>query len=302
MSPKSLDQDSHSQSDVSRQYEIERNLATTAKILETLTAAIFTSAGTLKTIGPAVSNKADSLDRLATVNATSRDPVITQARHEQQRQCIERAKYFDFLGLPPEIRSMIYDLLIVDPAPGEAWRNVATKEQLPRLLCSLHLVCRVLSQEALAIFWRSPMLSLDLHLMGPLPSNPFASKNVKEVLTYPRLGAIKIMIDLTEAASNKEIVESIMVAMHHVIPIINRLTRFEYCLWGKVPEILRLMSDHGSEVRASETDYDLCLGVDMPFYWDGVPELRGPLATYIKVDFEMALNAYYESHGHVKKR
>ena len=295
-----LFQDSCDVASSSRPSKIERHLERTAKTLETLTAATVSSAATPKTISTAVSNIANSLDQLSMVIATSKEPAAIQARHAQVSQCSEPSKLFNFLGLPAEIRRMVYDLLVVDRSHGCTWMKVSCKEQLPLLLCNLHLVCRTILREIQAVFQHLPKRSLQLEFIGQVPKNPFASKSVKDVLTYPKLGSIGVHTNFTEATSSRGIVESILMSMHQVMPYKEKLLHFSYYFWPDTPEALKTMLNNESDI-----DDNLFLGMDILFFAKGGgrqsgARICGPLAAFVRTDLELALKAYHDSHGIVK--
>ena len=205
-------------------------------------------------------------------------------------------RYFDFLGLPLEIREMIYDLLIV-PDPCQREKNdevtlLEDKKELPYLACGLHLVCRVISIEILAAIQRLPR-NLSLQYNEEEPREPFDTAAVSGMLSYPALNTVLVTIFVVPnyLLDYRKMVESIVISIHHVKQFHPRLPNFICSFDADMPQLMKkVFREQATIVQYRDRWFSV-------FDWNFTQASYEPGAECVKVDLELAISTYLEESG-----
>lgn len=212
-------------SDSPLQLKITHNLAVIAALTESLAASIFPvpeegphDISTVPTTRTPESSVTES--PTAFISSSSEDglPTIGTASATQAPEPVTIETHFDFLGLPLELRRLIYGYVyIIDSGELQAPGYILGKLP-PHLSCNLHLVSRSMFDETIAFVRSQADWRFDMTFGMNPPREFFESGAIDKALRFPsRSRQLYLTLMLRNPVRLNELVDTLLMCIFYAL-------------------------------------------------------------------------------------
>lgn len=141
------------------------------------------------------------------------------SRHIVKAAGIAKEDSFNFMGLPPEVREMVYGHLYVDhvfPIPNVERAIFFREYWFLHLSCNLHLVSRLISSEVLAFVGRQPKVAATSIVLAKSYPEYFAAiiTNYSRCFSCPAISGVLFRLDSSRNISARDVAKTLLVGIH----------------------------------------------------------------------------------------